>query len=267
MAGVGASASVCPVSPTTLRRAPGVRLRTPWYGRAKGSLLVAATPWHAGETKVGWLRPRHTTIRMTGRLRQGAGPRIMQTISPRGYDGISQPSVLVFPVTGCWEISAVAGRARSRFTVRVFPASYRLAQGCYTLRDAAKQSAAVVVARINARVGDGAYAWVGASVERVVAGRIRPSTLTGGFSSWSWRGGREIEVLQRPSDPPLRLGGRYLVFLATLPGTPAGIACGGVAGIARVNAQKVIALVQRPLWHGDSLEAVAREIRAAFAAR
>ena len=258
----------CPQTPTIRRREPGVHSPSFWYGVRGGSLSLAAAPLYAGDNKVGWLRPRGEAIRLAATLHSGIGPRLVQTISPAGYSGISQPSGITFPVAGCWDITATAGRATSHFTVRVFPASYRLAQGCFGLRDAARKSVAVVVARINARVPEGPNTWVGAVVSRVLAGRVPMlPELAGGFSWWSWQGQHEIELLERPGDPYLAAGDRYLLFLTAPPGAPLGLACGGSPGAARLEGARVVPLVRPPLWHGQALDSVTREIRAAFAGR
>lgn len=264
----GGATSACPQSPTVLRREPGAAVPSRWYGRRGGSLFLAAAPLYAGDNKIGWLRPRGTRIRLRATLHAGTGPRVVETISPAGYSGTSQPSGITFPVAGCWDVTATAGRAVSRFTIRVLPAAYRLDQGCFTLRDAARQSAAVVVASIDARVPDGRNAWVGAVVERVVAGRVPAlPALRGGFSWWSWHGRHEIELLERSTDPRLAIGRRYLLFVTAPPGTPTGIACGGSAGAARLVGTRVVPLVRSPLWRGNTLAQIVREIRSAFQQR
>ena len=245
------------------RRQPGDQRESPWFGSLGGSLWASASgAWYAGLNKIGWNRPPNAEVTILATLTSGVAPQVRQTVSPTGYRGSIQPSVVFFPASGCWTVVATAGSSRIRFFVRVYPASYRLSQGCFTLQDAVRRSSAVVVARVIARSVDGQFSWIGAEVQQLVTGRIPISSPSGGFGSWEWRGAQEIELLQRAQQAQLIPGRRYLLFVTTPVGGPAGITCGS-AGLAKVDGETVVPFAKPSLWHSWTIPAVVREIRAA----
>lgn len=246
------------------RHVGGERQRTPWFGHTGGRLWAAAgAAWFVGENKFGWIRPADKPIHVTGKSLTGSGAAISQTISPAGYPGTMQPSIIVFPASGCWEVSATAGEEQIHFEVRVYPRAYELVQGCYTLLDAGRQAQAVIVGETADRSPDGKFVWLTIMVDKVVAGSLH-SPKSGGLTSWTFDGHRYIEVLQRPGDPQIRLQHRYLLFITAPPGVVPGLACGGLAGAGLVRGETVLPFVRPALWHARGLQVVVREIRSAF---
>jgi hypothetical protein len=78
----------------------------------------------AGErTKTAWFRPARTKLQVTGRRLDGDAPPLFVETSPTGdeYRQMFQPSIMIFPTAGCWEITAKAGASEARFVVKVQP--------------------------------------------------------------------------------------------------------------------------------------------------
>jgi hypothetical protein len=74
-------------------------------------------------TKTAWFRPARTKLEVTGRRLDGdAAPLVVET-SPSGdeYRHMFQPSIMIFPTPGCWEVTAKAGGSTARFVVKVEP--------------------------------------------------------------------------------------------------------------------------------------------------
>jgi hypothetical protein len=69
--------------------------------------------------KVGWWRGVPGRLHIAGRRLDGAAPPLGAHV-PSGYGARGfQPSGLVFPTVGCWEVVGRVGDAELRFVVRV----------------------------------------------------------------------------------------------------------------------------------------------------
>jgi hypothetical protein len=119
----------CPATPAR----DGKRLRALtgfpshwWYGGDGiwGGLAPAHEPfgtWRAGPrgNKVLWVRDVTGRLKLSGYRRDRTAQRIRAHV-PAGYGltGI-QASTVIFPLPGCWKITATVGSHRTSFTVRV----------------------------------------------------------------------------------------------------------------------------------------------------
>jgi hypothetical protein len=72
--------------------------------------------------KTGWFRPANTVVTISGRRLDGDAPALVAQTETFMAARRFQPSVLVFPTEGIWEINAKAGTSAARFVVRVEPA-------------------------------------------------------------------------------------------------------------------------------------------------
>jgi hypothetical protein len=125
-----ASSGVCKPTP----RASGPPL--PYYANLSGSWWVKNYVWVGvagafhGEgfealptgQKIGWYRSRPGLIRLYAKRLDGP-PADFTSSVPRGYGRVGfQVSDLKFGAPGCWALTAVVGKQRSRFVVEVAPA-------------------------------------------------------------------------------------------------------------------------------------------------
>ena len=71
-------------------------------------------------TKVGWWRKRGE-LRVTGRRLDAPARRLRADVGPPSWTSSGEfiPSLLYFPSTGCWRLTATAGGARLDAVVRV----------------------------------------------------------------------------------------------------------------------------------------------------
>ena len=127
----------CPVSKTTSRPVPG---RSSFnFGNARiavalpvgarfvaipdgsprgGQAFIQKDGWI--RTKLGWFTVRGGP-RIGGRRVDGTGRPLRANVGPLSYtsNGTFYPSLLYFPTTGCWRITASAGGARLSAVVNV----------------------------------------------------------------------------------------------------------------------------------------------------
>jgi hypothetical protein len=93
-----------------------------WFVNADRTIWMLDQARVAGKrTKTAWFRPARTKLEVTGRrLDADAAPLFVET-SPTGeeYRHKFQPSIMIFPTPGCWEITAKAGTSEARFVVNV----------------------------------------------------------------------------------------------------------------------------------------------------
>jgi hypothetical protein len=75
--------------------------------------------------KVGWWRGASGRLRIAGRRLDRSAPPLRAHVpvgyGPRGF----QPTGLVFPTVGCWEVVGRVGDVRLRFVVRVTKLAWR----------------------------------------------------------------------------------------------------------------------------------------------
>lgn len=89
-----------------------VVIATPDYVRPDGSVAMK-WPW--------WWRGVRGNLAITGRRLDGAAEPLQAFIQP-GYTNF-QPSAIVFPTAGCWEVTGAVGDARLTFVTLVLKAS------------------------------------------------------------------------------------------------------------------------------------------------
>lgn len=130
--------AACPVSSTVFRQSPpepGVSQMVvgDWYLNDAGTIWVAVPRggWNAGGRvyrgnqaikgqKTYWVRPRGTTLAITGVRLDGSAPTVEADI-PCCYPSGFQIVALHFPTEGCWEVRATSGDHSLSFVTRVLP--------------------------------------------------------------------------------------------------------------------------------------------------
>ncbi len=134
---VGASVAqgVCPVTPPNFSRPPGESVDSTYLGN--GTIWTIVYPdgvaridgrtgeiHEDGSLEIKWpwyVKGSVSSLKVTGRRLDGQSPpaRISMppgiTIDPPGF----QPSSLLFPTEGCWEISAQVGTSTLSFVTKV----------------------------------------------------------------------------------------------------------------------------------------------------
>jgi hypothetical protein len=127
----------CPVSKTTSHPVPGrssfnfgnARIAVALPEGARFAAIPDGSP-RGGQAfiqKDGWIRTKlgwfaaHGTPRVGGRRVDGTGRTLRADVGPLSYtsNGPFYPSLLYFPMTGCWRITASAGGARLSAVVNV----------------------------------------------------------------------------------------------------------------------------------------------------
>ncbi len=122
---VPASTASCPVTPRVYAQPP----RDPnpfypdigvgsWYINADRTMWASAWEFRQGGNKVMWIRPAGEQLVVTGqRLDAEAAP--LSADIPCCYPSTFQASGLTFPTSGCWQVTAQAGRAKLQFVIEV----------------------------------------------------------------------------------------------------------------------------------------------------
>jgi hypothetical protein len=130
-------ATSCQVSETVYRQSPPEPGADPvigdWYMNDKGTIRVAVPRggWNAGGRvyrgneaikgrKTYWVRPRGTTLEITGVRLDGPAPAVEADV-PCCYTSGFQIVALHFPTEGCWEVRATSGDDSLSFVTRVLP--------------------------------------------------------------------------------------------------------------------------------------------------
>jgi hypothetical protein len=93
----------------------------PWYINVDRSMWAVAGQWVEGRkgNKVLWIRPQGTNLAVSARRLDGDDGRPFRADIPCCYPTGFQASKIYFPTSGCWEITATAGRSALRFVTRV----------------------------------------------------------------------------------------------------------------------------------------------------
>lgn len=93
----------------------------PWYINVDRSVWAIAGHWVEGGkgNKVLWIRPQGTNLAVSARRLDGDDGRPFRANIPCCYPTGFQASQIYFPTSGCWEITATAGRSALRFVTRV----------------------------------------------------------------------------------------------------------------------------------------------------
>ena len=128
----------CQVTPTVQAGSsvdPGADfVRGEWYRNEDQSIWVSVPRggWNAGGRvyrgdlevtgqKTYWVRPRGTTLQITGVRLDGLAPTADADV-PCCYTSGFQIAALHFPTEGCWEVRATSGDHALSFVTRVLPA-------------------------------------------------------------------------------------------------------------------------------------------------
>ena len=95
----------------------------PWYINADRSIWAGwdAGHWVSGPkgNKVLWIRPQGTDLTVTGRRLDGNEATPLKADIPCCYPTGFQASRVYFPTSGCWEVTAKAGRSELKFVTKV----------------------------------------------------------------------------------------------------------------------------------------------------
>jgi len=98
----------------------GLRL---WYVNADRTIWLSSMSWQTNKAeKVVWIRPQGAQLEVSGRRLDGDAPPLEVGI-PCCYPTGFQVAGIRFPVGGCWEVTARAGKSELRFVTRVEPVS------------------------------------------------------------------------------------------------------------------------------------------------
>ena len=93
-----------------------------WHMNPDRTIRMLDQNWVAGERmKVGWFRPARTKLEVAGRRLDAEAPPLFVETSKSGeeYRHMFQPSIMIFPTGGYWEITAKAAQREARFVVHV----------------------------------------------------------------------------------------------------------------------------------------------------
>lgn len=223
----------------------------PYFRNAARSLWVSAPPpdrrWHAGGSKVAFIRPAGTDVEVSGRRLDGEAPPLHAEL-PCCYPTGFQVGGLTFPTEGCWEVNVRAGDEELVFTTLVDPPQHPPAGGvCESLADAVALSDAIVlgdalVSDVTVeRPGGGRYDWQEVAVRGLWK---RPP-------GWSGVGDRLHLLLDTRAGPALQDGQRYLLFLQYEPWQ---LVCPerSVIAVDLLN-ETTAGLGDNPLWAGGTL--------------
>ena len=111
------SSSTCPLTEPIWGKPPHPDGAGPlhegyWYVNDDRSIWAPKQVWHAGNgNKLIWIRPQGTQLKVTARRLDGPAPPFEIHI-PCCYPTGFQMTGAMFPVAGCWEMSAKAGRSK-----------------------------------------------------------------------------------------------------------------------------------------------------------
>lgn len=171
--------------------------RTLWMSAPSSGL------WHAGGTKVAYIRPPGADLQVTGRRLDADAPPL-HADNPCCYTTGFQVGGLIFPTEGCWEVTVSTGEAELRVVTRVLPNLEPPAGGeCVTPADAVAQSDAIILGEVLETEGDERYAWQNVAVRQTWQ---RPAGVSGI--------GDRINILQDlAAEPGLEVGKRYVLFV------------------------------------------------------
>ena len=107
--------SSCPVTPLKEADSPA------YYNDDRTMSIIDTRGWRTGDigVKVHWIRPRGTTLSVTGHRLDGDNSESLKATVPCCYSSYFQASRLYFPSRGCWEIMAKAGTSELRFVIDI----------------------------------------------------------------------------------------------------------------------------------------------------
>ena len=107
--------SSCPVTRLKEADAPA------YYNDDRTMSISDTRGWRMGDIgiKVPWIRPRGTTLSVTGHRLDGANNESLRATVPCCYSSYFQATRLYFPAVGCWEITAKAGMSELRFVIEI----------------------------------------------------------------------------------------------------------------------------------------------------
>ena len=258
-----ADGSDCPVTDPTIATPPDSAHRDPlphgaYFVSADEKLWVRASEWRQGREKYPWVKPLNSQLVIQGRRLDGEAPPLWADIAP-GYSRDFQPSTIIIPTAGCWEIEARANTSVLRFVVYIAPQPEPAQDlDCAQFGEVVKPDKAIVVGRIEKRALDASGRWAWLTV------RVMDNLYPRSFYASAVMVGIGLTVLQDAEREPLLAQGND--NLLVLRGVPWQIACPlqTVVGVdfaqdpARVKPSAV-----QTLWSGKTVAEIEAEIMTA----
>ena len=232
--------------------------RGEYFVSADKKIWAVAGPWRQGSQKVPWIKPLGSQLVIQGRRLDGDAAPLWASLAD-GYDADFQPSRLIFPSGGCWEIEARADASMLRFVVAVAPQPEpRAAPSCADASDVLRINRPIIHGRIESSMVDasGRWAWLTVRVER---------DLMYPFALHTVLAGHTLMVLQDIEREPFLA--RDEEYVLVLDGAPWRIVCPLQTLAAIDSAQRPFAiepeLPRLTLWTGETLAEIEAQVRAA----
>ena len=232
--------------------------RGEYFVSADKKIWAVAGPWRQGSHKVPWIKPLGSQLVVQGRRLDGDAAPLWASLAD-GYDADFQPSRLIFPSGGCWEIEARADVSVLRIVVEVAPQPEpRAAPSCADASDVLRINRPIIHGRIESSMVDPSGRWAWLTV-RVVRDLMYP------FALHTVLAGHTLMVLQDIEREPLLA--RDEEYVLVLDGAPWRIVCPlqTLAAIDSSHSPFAIepALPGLTLWTGETLVEIEAQVRAA----
>ena len=232
--------------------------RGEYFVSADKKIWAVAGPWRQGSQKVPWIKPLGSQLMVKGRRLNGDSAPLWASLAD-GYDADFQPSRLIFPSGGCWEIEARADASVLRIVVEVAPQPEpRAAPSCADASDMLRINRPIIHGRVESSMVDpsGRWAWLTVRVER---------DLMYPFALHTVLAGHTLMVLQDIEREPFLV--RDEEYVLVLDGAPWRIVCPlqTLATIDSAHRPVTIepALPRLTLWTGETLAEIEAQVRAA----
>ena len=265
-AAAGANASHgmdCPLSVPIIAKPPDSPYRDPlptglYFISDDEAIWAVVEPWRQGTQKALWIKPAGAQLALRGRRLDGDAAPLWAAI-PAGYDGDFQPSRLLFPTAGCWEIEARANDSVLRFVYYIKPAPAPAPEpACAQIGDVVKPDRVIIVGRVEQRALDASGRWLWLSVR--VKQDLYPYSLR-----WETVGIDDVlPVLQDGRQEPLLAAENDYVL--ALHGDPWQILCPrqtlAKVDYAQEPARAAPLAPDETLWSGATVAAIEAQIKA-----
>lgn len=256
--------SDCPVSapiqvqPPELVHESSPLPRGEYYVSADKKIWAVAGLWRQGGQKVPWVKPLGSQLVVQGRRLDGDSAPLWASL-PAGFTNDFQPSRLLFPSSGCWEIETRADASVMRIVVKVAPQPEpKEAPSCARASDVLRINRPIIHGRVESILVDASGRWAWQTV-RVVRDLLYP------FALHTVRAGQTVVVLQDVErEPFLAVNKDYLLVLD---GSPWRIVC-PLRTVARIDSAQMPVTIEpvlpgMPLWIGGTLPEVESQVREA----